>query len=218
MGPQWWSGYPTEDVAAVLGAVIGALLAGVIGVATALIHDSLRQRRDHAEIAGALRAEVDRISDELFKEQPVHYHEPMLGTVIVDPPTVHCWMEGLIPRAAAIDPAIVTAFMRLDRDCNNRRTFVMEWRTTAKKLGEAKGTLTRRQQQQPPAHPDVTEAKFALDLAEMNEKMASDMALHYESGVRSHLTELRNLLQPFTTRERWMARLKRRAGTTSRIE
>lgn len=97
---------------------VGALVSFGAGYWTAR---RLQDRETKARLKGialALREEVQRIRSEIGGPLPANLDELVIAGIV---PEVHPWVQGIITETARTNPAIVAAFMRLERLLYNHR-------------------------------------------------------------------------------------------------
>jgi hypothetical protein len=98
--------------------IVGALVSFGAGYWTAR---RLQDRETKARLKGialALKEEVQRIRSEIGGPLPANLDELVIAGIV---PDVHPWVQGIIAEAARTNPAIVAAFMRLERLLYNQR-------------------------------------------------------------------------------------------------
>jgi hypothetical protein len=156
-----------------------------------------RQRRARA---AALLEEIRRIRSVLWPDQPTD-GTPVLPRGAI--PSVHHWLEAIIPSAAETDPRIVQFFLRLDRSLANLGVTMTGVAKEEQTLQQHKNGLeeTRR------GHPHLSAEQFAtfstavdlknaISLGQTSVTAARRQAELACAAVQADLNTLDGLLSP----------------------
>ena len=120
--------------------LLSALLGGLAGYVSGRRQDEARAKERLRGVAGAMWADMQRIRQELGPPREQIFDLNVMGSDSI-PPTIHSWIESLVPELANVHPDVLSECFLLERALHNHAVSLRAFRRYAEFLASAREEL-----------------------------------------------------------------------------